>query len=263
MVLRKDRDRGICGVARDGEALELRVTRGLHQQGAAEESGRLAGGVERRASFGEQCGNLGALGAFLQRGDVAEDRIGATRIAGSVHAARNIHAAALQRDGLVAQAELDIHVGQRVEHHHLALRRILERHAHARRADVEQLARRRLLRLERVGLLVCVGPEEIEHEALRGLRALRFLLRERGLRARLHRSRARDRRLPHREARARHDCDEHRGGGADREPVAQYEFAQPIPRAVRPREHRFAAHVTPEILGERIDRRVALGRRAS
>ena len=259
VVLAEECDGRVCRVACDGQALVLVVARGLGQERAAQERRVFACRIERSLRFRQKCRDFTALGPLLQRADVAENRVGAPGIGGTVNAARDLHAVPLQRDGLWSQAELHVHVRKRVEDLHLAFRCVLQRVAHARGADVEQLARGGLLRPERVRLLVGVGAEDVDHEALHRLRPLRLLPGERGLRLRLDALRARDRRLPGRDACTGEDRDQHRGRCADGDAIAQQELAQAIARAVGPRVHRIAAQMALDVLGERADAGVACG----
>ena len=151
-----------------------------------------------------------------------------------------------------------VHVAQRFHHFDARFGGILQIGFEPRRAAVEQLARRGVARLHRVVLLVGVGAEDVEHEALHGLGAARLLARDVGLLLRHACLFGGACGLPQGRTGAGHDGQRDGRRRAHHHAMAPDELARAVGAAVGPRQHGLAVEVTLQVLRKSLDSGVAL-----
>ena len=165
-------------------------------------------------------------------------------IVGRFLGAQERHRLLAQRDGLVVDAQVVVHLREQRQHFDLRLRRGGQRRLDLHGALVEKLERGRLPGLHGVALVAAAGAEDITQRIAGWRRRAAPRCARRGL-------------VP----RQRRRCHQHADDGgarADAELVPQDELACAIERAFRLGEDDLAAQVAPDVLGERADGRVAV-----
>ena len=163
------------------------------------------------------------------------------------------HRGGIQCDTALVVVHLAVHLAQHTHDTQLGRRRVVQSLVDALGSGIQQFFRGALAGLDRVGLVAGVGAEDVLHEGLHRLRGARLGLRDAALRLRTLRL------LDRHGAGTQHNHrDRHRRG--HRGPVAGHELAQPVPRAVGPRQHRLAGQPALQVIGHGVDGGVPLGR---